>query len=103
MVQLVSTFLFGDMTYDVIAKLSKLLTVNNNPTLTAFFERSYHALRSEIGTLPRRQRESFPRFSSIADLCTRQTVDGGLSPALLKALTIIYQLGYFIRLVFSFG
>jgi len=97
MVQQVSTFLFGDMTYDFIAKLNDLLIVNNNPVLTAFFERAYHSLRSEIGTLPQRQRDYFPRFSSIVDLCTRQKTDGGLNPALLKALTIIYQLGYFIR------
>ncbi len=98
MVQPIQIYLFGDQTYDVNARLRPLLS-DTNPILTSFFERVYYAIRAEIARLPLRSREAFPRFSSIADLLFRQR-QGGLNPALEKALSCIYQLGYFIRLAF---
>jgi hypothetical protein len=94
--QMTQVYLFGDQTHDVNAKLRSLLLSKNNPTLTSFFERVYFALRTEIGHLPLRERESFPRFSSIFDLLSRQR-ESALNPALEGALTCAYQLGYFIR------
>jgi naphtho-gamma-pyrone polyketide synthase len=100
MVQEIKVYLFGDQTYDSNAKLTSLLLPTDNPILTSFFERSYHALRSEIGQLSSRERAQFPRFSSIADLLSRQREDGA-NPAIESALTTIYQLGSFIRSVQS--
>ncbi|KZF26353.1 polyketide synthase [Xylona heveae TC161] len=95
MVQHIQIYLFGDQTYDSNSRLGSLLRSHKNPILTAFLERAFHVLRAEIGRLSLREREAFPRFSSIADLLTRQR-EGNLSPALEKALTCIYQLAYFI-------
>jgi len=96
--QTLQVYLFGDQTYEINTKLCGLLLSNDNPILISFFERVFFALRTEIGQLPLRERESFPLFSSISTLLSRQR-ENALNPALEGALTCMYQLGYFIRLV----
>ena len=99
MVHQIQLYLFGDQTYDNNAKLRCLLLSNSDPFLIAFFERAFQALRAEIGQLPLREREGFPRFSSFIDLLVRQR-EAGLNAAFEKALACIYQFGYFIKLVY---
>lgn len=96
MVERIHIYLFGDQTENINANLRALLLSNNNCLLTSFFERACHALRAEIGLLPHRDRVTFPRFSTIAELLSIQR-SGVANPALDQALTCVYQFGCFIR------
>ncbi|KAL2811319.1 hypothetical protein BJX63DRAFT_277187 [Aspergillus granulosus] len=89
-------YLFGDQTGDFEAGLRRLLQAKNHTFVSAFFQRSYHALRQEIAGLPPAERSMFPRFTSIVDLLARQCESRGNS-AMESALTCIYQLGCFIN------
>ena len=98
MAQQVRLYVVGDETYDFAHKLRALIHSRHDPTLVAFFEQAFYAIRSEIGQLPFEQRASFPSFGSLADLVARH-IEGKLSPAFQTALACIYQIGFFIRLV----
>ena len=100
MAQQVRLYVVGDETYDFAHKLRALIHSTHDPTLVAFFEQAFYAIRSEIGQLPLEQRTTFPQFSSLVDLVTRH-IEGKLSPAFQTALTCIHQIGSFIRLVAS--
>ncbi|CAI7612196.1 unnamed protein product [Penicillium discolor] len=89
-------YLFGDQTADFDSGLRRLLHAKNDSLLAAFFQKSYHALRKEITSLPPSERQQFPRFTSIVDLLARFK-ELGPNPALESALTTIYQLGCFIH------
>ncbi|KAL4870267.1 hypothetical protein BDV12DRAFT_166486 [Aspergillus spectabilis] len=89
-------YLFGDQTGDFEVGLRRLLQAKNQTIVSAFFQRSYHALRQEITGLPPSERSIFPRFTSIGDLLARHCESPG-NPALESALTCIYQLGCFIN------
>lgn len=89
-------YLFGDQTADFDSGLRRLLHAKNDSLLVAFFQKSYHALRKEITSLPPSERDRFPRFTSIVDLLARYR-ESGPNPALESALTTIYQLGSFIQ------
>jgi Starter unit:ACP transacylase in aflatoxin biosynthesis len=97
MTQRLQLYLFGDQTFEFDSPLRSLLK-SPDAILISFFERSYHALRAEIGLLPLYVREAFPRFSSIADLLSRRQ-ESGLGPSLEKAVATIYQFGFFIASV----
>ncbi|OQE35476.1 hypothetical protein PENCOP_c013G03618 [Penicillium coprophilum] len=85
-------YLFGDQTVDFDSGLRRLLHAKNDSLVVAFFEKTYHALRKEITSLPPSERQVFPRFTSIVDLLARFK-QSGPNPALESALTTIYQLG----------
>ena len=89
-------YLFGDQTYDINTGLRDLVVLNNDPILSTFFERAYHALRTEVGRLSQTKRQEFQRFSSLGDLLALRR-ESQLHPALDQALTCTYQLGSFIR------
>jgi naphtho-gamma-pyrone polyketide synthase len=91
-------YLFGDQTGDFETGLRRLLQAKNHTFVSAFFQRSYHALRQEIASLPPAERSMFPRFTSIVDLLARHCESRGNS-AMESALTCIYQLGCFIKYV----
>ncbi|KAJ5913137.1 hypothetical protein N7504_002020 [Penicillium tannophilum] len=89
-------YLFGDQTADFDSGLRRLLQAKNDSLLTAFFQKCYHALRSEISKLPPSERQMFPRFTSIVDLLARYR-EHGPNVALESTLTTIYQLGCFVH------
>lgn len=89
-------YLFGDQTADFDSGLRRLLQAKNDSLLTAFFQKCYHALRSEISKLPPSERQMFPRFTSIVDLLARYR-EHGPNVALESTLTTIYQLGCFVQ------
>ncbi|KAJ5148914.1 hypothetical protein N7448_000492 [Penicillium atrosanguineum] len=89
-------YLFGDQTADFDSGLRRLLHAKNDSLLKAFFQKCYHALRTEISRLSPSQRQMFPRFTSIIDLLARYR-QHGQNPSLESALTTIYQLGSFIH------
>ena len=89
-------YLIGDQTYDYDRSLRELLHSEHEAILSSFFERSYYALRAEVGKLLQSHRGQFQRFSGLADLLVLRS-DCQLHPALDQALTCIYQLGTFIR------
>ena len=89
-------YLIGDQTYDYGRALRELLHSEHEAILSSFFERSYYALRAEVGKLPQSHRGQFQRFSSLADLLVLRR-DCQLHPALDQALTCTCQLGTFIR------
>lgn len=89
-------YLFGDQTADFDSGLHRLLQAKNDSLLTAFFQKCYHALRTEISQLSPSQRQMFPRFTSIIDLLARYR-ESEPNPALESALTTIYQLGCFVQ------
>ena len=92
-----SILLFGDQTGDYRTTLDRVLRVRDNPLLTAFFDRSYAALRQEVANQPRPVRNNTTGFSSIADLVARYA-DSELpkSNALESALTYISQIACFL-------
>ncbi|KAL4923749.1 polyketide synthase alb1 [Aspergillus undulatus] len=89
-------YLFGDQTGDFEVGLRRLLQAKNHTITSSFFQKSYHALRREISSLPPSERSIFPRFTSIPDLLARHCESPG-NPALDSALTCLYQLGCFIN------
>ena len=94
-------YVFGDETFDYSKDLHSLVHQNDDPLVISFFDKTYHALRAEIGSLPQhRQRRDFERFSSFAELSARKT-EGLLHPSLDQALSCAYQLARFIRHVYG--
>ncbi|KAI9370749.1 conidial yellow pigment biosynthesis polyketide synthase [Aspergillus egyptiacus] len=89
-------YLFGDQTGDFEVGLRHLLQAKNHTIVSAFFQKSYHALRQEISSLSPAERSIFPRFTSLVDLLARHCESRG-NPALESALTCLYQLGCFIN------
>ncbi|KAL4886268.1 conidial yellow pigment biosynthesis polyketide synthase [Aspergillus karnatakaensis] len=89
-------YLFGDQTGDFEVGLRRLLQAKNHTIVSAFFQKSYHALRHAVANLPPSERSLFPRFTSIGDLLARHCESPG-NPAIESALTCIYQLGCFIN------
>ncbi|PVI03119.1 polyketide synthase [Periconia macrospinosa] len=96
MVNQAQLYLLGDETYDFAPKLRALINAHGDPILTAFFEQSFYAIRSEIGQLPQEQRSTFPPFRTLAELLSKH-IEGELSPAFQTALSCIYQIGSFIN------
>lgn len=92
-------YLFGDQTHEVSAKLQALLHSKRSPILQSFFHEVHHKLRAEIGQLPARDKEIFPRFSSIAEILAWRKRQDKYIQAIENALTCTYQLAYFIRFV----
>jgi hypothetical protein len=96
MAGMVRVYLFGDQTYETNAKLCALLSSTGNPILASFLDQAFNVIRAEVGRLPLQQFRDLPSFTSLAEILARQR-DGGLNPAFQTALSIIYQLGSFIR------
>ena len=92
-----SILLFGDQAGDYRTTLDRVLRIRDNPLLTAFFDRSYAALRQEVAKKPRSVRNNTTGFTSIADLVARYA-DSALpkSDALESALTYISQIACFL-------
>ena len=92
-----SILLFGDQTGDYRTTFARVLQIRDNPLLTAFFDRSYSALRQEVANQPRSLRTNVTGFSSIADLVARYA-DSELpkSNALESTLTYISQIACFL-------
>ncbi|KAH8432989.1 polyketide synthase alb1 [Aspergillus melleus] len=103
MVDQLHVYLFGDQTFEVSTKLPPLLHCKTSPLLEAFFEQAYHALRSEIAQLPARDRDTYPRFSSIAELLAWRNRQERLHQPIETTLTCIYQLAQFISEHDGFG
>jgi hypothetical protein len=99
MVNQLQIYLFGDQTHEISAKLQALLHSKSSPILQSFFDEVYHKLRAEIGQLPARDKEIFPRFSSIAEILAWRKRQDKYIQAIENALTCTYQLAYFIRFV----
>ncbi|KAJ5521624.1 hypothetical protein N7527_005739 [Penicillium freii] len=98
-----NVYLFGDQTFEVSTKLPPLLHSKTSPLLEAFFEQAYLRLRSEISQLPARDRDTFPRFSSIAELLAWRNVQETLHQPIETVLTCIYQFAQFISEHDGFG
>jgi len=93
----IQIYLFGDQTFDATVKLRDLCRSNAPPILESFLGKAYYQIRTEIGQLSARERESYPRFSSLHDILSWERTHIANYPALQSALTCIYQLGEFIR------
>lgn len=89
-------YVFGDETFDYSKGLSDLVHQNGDALVVHFFEKTYHALRAEIGHLPQRQQQVFLRFSNFAELAA-QSLAKTLHPGLDLALACAHQLARFIR------
>ena len=89
-------YLFGDQTFDYRKELRDLVHMNSDPLVISFFEKTYYALRAEIGTLPQHQRQDLERFSSFSELVAHN-LSGSLHPSFDQALSCAYQLASFIR------
>lgn len=89
-------YVFGDETFDYSKGLSDLVHQNSDALVVHFFEKTYHALRAEIGHLPQRQQQVFLRFSNFAELAA-QSLAKSLHPGLDLALACAHQLARFIR------
>ena len=89
-------YLFGDQTFDYRKELRDLVHLSSDPLVISFFEKTYHALRAEIGTLTKHQRQDFQPFSNFSELVAH-TLSGSLHPSLDQALSCAYQLASFIR------
>jgi len=93
-------YLFGDQTFDIQPHLRDLLRSRNNPVLEDFLVKAYDALRKEIYQLPRHIRDDLPRFTCLDDLMLWDQSTKQRCIPMDMALTCIYQLGTFLRLVF---
>lgn len=89
-------YLFGDQTFDGSKELRDLVRFNSDPLVISFFEKTYYALRAEIGNLPQHQRQEYGRFSSFSELAA-QNVARSLPPSLDQAMSCAYQLASFIK------
>lgn len=89
-------YLFGDQTFDCSKELRDLVRLNSEPLVISFFEKTYYALRAEIGNLPQHQRQQYRRFSSFSELAA-QNCAGSLPPSLDQAMSCAYQLASFIK------
>lgn len=98
--ELCHIYVFGDETLDYREELSSLVHHNDDPLLVSFFERTYHALRAEIGCLPRRQLQHLLSFANFAELVA-QSVAVSVHPGLDQALACAYQLARFLRLALA--
>ena len=94
--ELCHIYLFGDQTFDYSQELRNLVHLNSDPLVISFFEKTYYALRAEIGSLPQHQRQEYGRFSSFPELAA-ENLAGSLHPSLDQALSCAYQLASFIR------
>ncbi|KAL4876805.1 beta-ketoacyl synthase [Aspergillus karnatakaensis] len=89
-------FLFGDQTYDFVPELRDLLTVRNNPILTAFLDQSHYVVRAQmIQSLPPKEHKQ-SRTASLAEI-VQKYADGKLPSAFQTALSCITQLGSFMH------
>jgi Starter unit:ACP transacylase in aflatoxin biosynthesis len=89
-------YLFGDQTFDYSKELRGLVHLNSDPLVISFFEKTYCALRTEIGNLPQHQRQEFERFSNFSELAALNLA-GPLHPSLDQALSCAFQLASFIK------
>ena len=94
--ELYHVYVFGDSTFDYGKALCDLVHLNSDPLVISFFEKTYYALRAEIGVLPEPQRRVFQQFANFSELAA-QSLSGSLHPSLEEALTCAYQLASFIR------
>jgi naphtho-gamma-pyrone polyketide synthase len=89
-------YLFGDQTYDSSKELRTLLHSTSDPLLISFFEKTFYALRLEIGNLPFHKQQEFPRIANFSEIVAL-SLTGPVHPALDQALCCAYQLAAFIR------
>jgi len=88
--------LFGDQTYDFAPKLRELLSVKDNPILTAFFEQAHYVVRAQmIRALDPREHKA-ARTSGLVHML-QKFADGKLSSAFQTPLSCITQIGSFMR------
>ncbi|KAL2132795.1 hypothetical protein VTI74DRAFT_3364 [Chaetomium olivicolor] len=89
-------FLFGDQTADFVPKLRDLLTVRDNPILTAFLDQAHYVVRAQmIQALPPQEHKP-SRTANLGEM-VQKYADGKLNPAFQTALSCICQLGSFMR------
>ena len=89
-------FLFGDQTFDLQPHLPNLMRFRSNPVVEDFLTKTYNTIRQEIYKLPREVRDDLPRFTCLDDLLLRKPGGKRCIP-LDMAVTVMYQLGIFIR------
>lgn len=89
-------YIFGDETFDYSKDLHYLVHQHVDPLVGSFFDKTYYALRAEIGTLTQLQQKEFRRFANFSEL-SAQKLDGSIHPSLDQALSCAYQLARFIR------
>ena len=89
-------FLFGDQTFDIQLHLQNLMRYRSNPVVEDFLVKAYNSIRQEIYQLPREVRDDLPRFTCLDDLLLRKPGGKRCIP-LDMAVTVMYQLGIFIR------
>ena len=89
-------YVFGDQTIPFEHTLAKLLHVKDNAALSDFFDRVGFQLRSYVGSLPPRQQDLFPYFTTLIDLFSQHENCGG-TPALKFTLLCVTEIAQFIR------
>lgn len=88
--------LLGDLTTGRFYEdLRILLHVKTDALLVSFFERTGFALRQAIGSLPTRQQDLFPRFTTLIDLVSKIGETEGT--AILRFfLLCVHQIAQFV-------
>jgi len=89
-------FLFGDQTTDFVPKLRELLTIRDNPLLTAFLEQAHYVVRAQMMQVLPPGEHKVSRTANLAEM-VQKYADGKLSPAFQTALSCICQLGSFMQ------
>jgi len=96
MAQPTRIILFGDQTYDFVPKLRELLTVSDNPVLTAFLDQAHYVIRALMAQQLSPAEHKKGRTSSLSQMLHKY-VNGDYNPAFQTALACISQLGCFIK------
>ena len=86
---------FGDSTYNVVADLESLL-FQKHAYLDIFFDSAYQAVKDELARLNNGRGSQSVAFTSLQELVALRR-DGKCPPNLHQALTVICQLGLFLR------
>ncbi|OAL39285.1 hypothetical protein AYO20_01603 [Fonsecaea nubica] len=92
----IKVLLFGDQSEERFDELREIVTVTDNPLLSAFIEKAYLVLRDEVTHLPSVTR-GLPGFTSIETLLWRYKEAGVRHPAIESALVCIHQIGTVLR------
>jgi hypothetical protein len=96
----IDIYLFGDQSEKIDEGLKILICSDRDAILDSFLTKSYEAIRHEIQNITASKLRVSSKFSSLLDLLALRQ-DGLQSVPLDHALTVIYQIGLFIRYEFS--
>ena len=91
-----NVLLFGDQTAEQYPLLHKVVLRKENALLRNFVERVSVALREEVRSLSRSQRDVIPDFLTVSDLTEAYYTKGSKVPMLESALVTTTQIGHYI-------